>query len=164
MSPLWKKLLRTEPETASRLERARRQPGTGMEPGTKFPAQRRLPHAARSNQAHRIPAAPRRRGVGRAVQERHGAGPRDGRDEEADRSAGFARRSLRVEHATGRTAQEQEDGRRRSGSDRRDRQSRSCRSKPSTRRSCRNCRLSGKSWDGLVDRGRRHIRRAGASY
>ena len=40
-----------------------------------------------------------------------------GEDEEADRSAGLARRSLRAEHASRRIAHEQKDGRRRSCAD-----------------------------------------------
>src|SRR5450432_3290586 len=85
-----------------------------MEPGAELHAQRRLPDAERSDQAYSVSVAPGRRGTGRAVEERHRKSARYRRDKEADRSSRLARRSVRVEHASRRTAHEQEGGRRRS--------------------------------------------------
>ncbi len=64
-----KRFLRVEPQAASRSQRPRRQPGTGVEPATKFPAQRRSSHLERPDQAHAISSATRRRGTGRAIED-----------------------------------------------------------------------------------------------
>ena len=60
-----------------------------------------------------IPAASGRRGTGRAIEGRDRKGARQRRSEEADCASRPARGSVRTEHATRRTAHEQEDGRRR---------------------------------------------------
>ena len=64
------RLLRAEPQAASRHQRPRRRSRTGMEPGEDFATQRRLPHAERPDFADRIPASLAGRAVGRAIEGR----------------------------------------------------------------------------------------------
>ena len=136
-------------------ERPRRQPGTGMEPRTEFPAQRRLSHPERSDQAHAISAA--LEGVELEEQSKSAteAGSRQRRSQETNRSSRSAGRSLRAEHAARRTAHEQEDGRRRSRSDRGNRTTESRTLEEKHESLLQELQSYWKEWDALIDRGRR---------
>jgi hypothetical protein len=103
------------------LNAQRRQPGAGVEPATKFPAQRCVPHVERSDQAHQYLL--KLEGVELEEQSKTATeqARSTGEAKKADRSARFAGRSFRAEHAARRAAHAEENGRGRSRPDRRNR-------------------------------------------
>ncbi len=117
-----KRFLRTQPQASSRPERPRRQPGTGMEPRSKARCSM-TPTALFATPSSAPQYLLHLEGVDLEEQskDRHRAGSRHRRSEEADRPSRPSRRSLRTQHAARRTSYEQEDGRRRSEPDKRNR-------------------------------------------
>ena len=98
----------------------------------------------RSDQAHPVSLETGRRGTGRAVEDCDRAGALHRGNEEADRAAGFAGRSLRVEHAARRTAHAEKDGRGRSRPDRRNRPAETRTRREAGSAVCASCRVTGR--------------------